>query len=36
MTAQFVDSFVFLDNFRWSCDEPGGPLGEPMTEPSPD
>ena len=28
-----VDSYAFLDNFRWSCDMPGGPLGEPQTEP---
>ena len=36
LADSIVDSFVFLDNFRWSCDVPGGPLGEPMTEPSPD
>ncbi len=35
VSDSIYDSFVFLDNFRWSCDEPGGPLGEPMTEPSP-
>jgi hypothetical protein len=23
------DSFVLLDNFRWSCDESGGPVTEP-------
>jgi hypothetical protein len=33
LADSIVDSYAFLDNFRWSCDMPGGPLGEPTTEP---
>jgi len=33
LSDSIVDSYAFLDNFRWSCDMPGGPLGEPQTEP---
>lgn len=33
LADDIVDSYAFLDNFHWSCDMPGGPLGEPQTEP---
>ena len=33
LADEIVDSYAFIDNFRWSCDVPGGPLGEPQTEP---
>ena len=33
LADDIVDSYAFLDNFRWSCEVPSGPLGEPQTEP---
>ena len=33
LADSIIDSYAFLDNFRWSCEMPAGPLGEPHTEP---